>query len=138
MLIFQDIEFNKFPFIETPSAMTNSPSSPAGPDTPDEVEQAFQETQTRISELRQHYQRIRQAQDHLGQAQERSLATEVERLRQQIQELELDLGLTLLFSLGDAARERWQTILEQESFWQFVRFAGLGFILGLVVKSCTG
>lgn len=118
--------------------MTDSPSPPASPDPADEVEQAFQETQTRISDLRQQYQRIRQAQDRLGQAQERSLATEIERLRQQIQELELDLGLTLLFNLGDAARERWQTILEQESFWQFVRFAGLGFILGLVVKSCTG
>lgn len=118
--------------------MTDSPSSPANPNTPDEVEQVFNETQTRIVELRQQYQRIRQAQAQLHQAHERSLGIEIERLRQQIQELELDLGLTLLFNLGDAARERWQTILEQESFWQFVRFAGLGFILGLVVKSCTG
>jgi len=67
-----------------------------------------------------------------------ALQAEGDRLQEELRQLEVEFGLTLLFNLGDAARECWQEILRQERFWNFVRFFGLGFALGILVKALTG
>lgn len=112
-------------------------SEPTSPDD-EGLAQAFEETQTRLATWQKTYDQLHQAQRNLSQAQKQGLESEFKQLREKLQEIELDLALTLLFNLGDAAKEYWQDILRQESFWNFLRFAGLGFVLGLVVKSLIG
>lgn len=104
----------------------------------DEVRQVYEETQARISQLYRQYEQIKATQARLKERNQAALDQERDRLQQELRQLEADFGLTLLFHLGEAARECWQEILAQENFWQLVRFAGLGFVLGLLVKSLTG
>lgn len=130
--------------------MTSPPSSPQNPSgedsshppqvdpTADLLTQAFAETQSRLQAWQDSYQQIQATQVKLHHHQTQGLEAEVKRLQEQLKELELDLALTIVLSLGDAAKEYWQDILKQESFWQFLRFAGIGFILGLVVKALIG
>ncbi|MBW4550222.1 MAG: hypothetical protein KME35_03795 [Aphanocapsa sp. GSE-SYN-MK-11-07L] len=109
-----------------------------------EVEQAFAETDALIDQLRQQYEQVqatrrRVAQTATAQPEDDSLQEgQADRIKAKLEELELNLAFTILSSLGDAARERLEEITQQESFWQFIRFAGLGFILGLVIKGITG
>ncbi|BCX12659.1 MAG: hypothetical protein KatS3mg067_1597 [Thermosynechococcus sp.] len=104
----------------------------------DEVRQVYEETQARINQLYREYEQIKATQARLQERNQAALDQERDRLQQELRQLEAEFGLTLLFHLGEAAQERWQEILAQENFWQFVRFAGLGFILGLLVKSLIG
>lgn len=104
----------------------------------DEVRQVYEETQARMAELYREYEQIKVTQARLKGRNQAALDQERDRLQQELRQLEAEFGLTLLFHLGEAARERWQEILAQESFWQFVRFAGLGFVLGLLVKTLMG
>ncbi|MDR7896762.1 hypothetical protein RHJ63_00280 [Thermosynechococcus sp. JY1334] len=104
----------------------------------DEVRQVYEETQTRMAELYREYEQIKATQARLKGGNQAALDQERDRLVQELRQLEAEFGLTLLFHLGEAARECWQDILAQENFWHFVRFAGLGFVLGLLVKSLTG
>ncbi len=101
----------------------------------DALAQAFSETQARLKTWEEQYQQIQTIQATLNQNQQKGIGSETQRLRKQLREIELDLALTIVLSLGDAAREYWQEILQQESFWNFLRFAGLGFVLGVVVKA---
>ncbi len=107
-------------------------------ESPDEVRQFYQETRDRIDQLYANYERIQATQARLKQANEKALQAEGEHLRQELRQLEAEFGLTLLFNLGEAARECWQDILRQERFWNFVRFFGLGFALGILLKTLTG
>ncbi|WNC60432.1 hypothetical protein RHJ80_00280 [Thermosynechococcus sp. QS41] len=104
----------------------------------DEVRQVYEETQTRMAELYREYEQIKATQARLKGRNQAALDQERDRLVQELRQLEAEFGLTLLFHLGEAARECWQDILAQENFWHFVRFAGLGFVLGILVKSLTG
>ncbi|AFY60176.1 hypothetical protein [Synechococcus sp. PCC 6312] len=122
--------------------MTSPPLPPphsSGEDSAqDALAQAFEETQSRLQAWQESYHQIQATQAKLSQSQSQGLDAEVQRLQQQLKELELDLALTIVLSLGDAAKDYWQDILKQESFWQFLRFAGIGFVLGLVVKALIG
>jgi vacuolar-type H+-ATPase subunit E/Vma4 len=119
------------------------PVDPAADNPAAEVEQAFAETDALIDQLRQQYAQVqatrRRVAQKAAQAEDDSLQEgQADRIKAKLEELELNLAFTILSSLGDAARERLEEISQQESFWQFVRFAGLGFILGLVIKGITG
>lgn len=122
--------------------MTSPPTPPppsSGEDSAqDALAEAFEETQSRIRAWQENYHQIQATQAQLNQRQSQGLDAEVKRLQQQLKELELDLALTIILSLGDATKDYWQDILKQESFWQFLRFAGIGFVLGLVVKALIG
>lgn len=104
----------------------------------DEVRQAYEETQARMAQLYREYEQIRATQARLKASNQAAFDQERDRLQQELRQLEAEFGLTLLFQVGEAARECWQEILAQENFWQFVRFAGLGFVLGLLVKTLMG
>ncbi|MFN4194978.1 MAG: hypothetical protein ACK4HM_04010 [Thermosynechococcus sp.] len=104
----------------------------------DEVRQVYEETQARMAALYREYEQIKATQARLKERNQAALNQERDRLQQELRQLEAEFGLTLLFHLGEAAREYWQEILAQENFWQLVRFGGLGFVLGLLVKSLMG
>ncbi|URR36111.1 hypothetical protein NBE99_02965 [Thermosynechococcus sp. HN-54] len=104
----------------------------------DEVRQLYEETQARLTQLYREYEQIKATQARLKGRNQAALDQERDRLVQELRQLEVEFGLTLLFHLGEAAREHWQEILAEENFWQFVRFAGLGFVLGILVKTLTG
>lgn len=107
-------------------------------DAQEEVHQLYRETRDRIDRLYAHYERIQRTQARLQQANEKALKAEGDHLQKELRQLEVEFGLTLLLNLGDAARECWQDILRQERFWNFVRFFGLGFALGVFIKGLTG
>lgn len=107
-------------------------------DSEDEVRQLYRETRDRLDQLYADYERIQATQARLKQANANALQAEGDRLQEELRQLEVEFGLTLLFNLGDAARKCWQEILRQERFWNFVRFFGLGFALGILVKALTG
>ncbi|XFA73062.1 hypothetical protein RYO59_001300 [Thermosynechococcaceae cyanobacterium Okahandja] len=107
-------------------------------ESPDEVRQFYRETRDRIDQLYADYERIQATQARLKRANEKALHAEGDRLQEELRQLEAEFGLTLLFNLGDAARECWQEVLRQDRFWNIVRFFGLGFALGLLVKALTG
>ncbi len=120
------------------------PVDPSADNPSVEVEQAFAETDALVDQLRQQYAQVQATRQRVAQISAEQAEGDVlqdgqaDRIKAKLEELELNLAFTILSSLGDAARERLEEISQQESFWQFVRFAGLGFVLGLVIKGITG
>jgi hypothetical protein len=127
--------------LSSPLYQFNAAMQPPDP-TPDplepsaEVESAFAETDALIDQLKQQYAQVQANRQRLAQANPEREESNL--IKAKLEELELNLAFTILSSLGDAAREQLEVLGRQESFWQFVRFAGLGFILGLVIKGITG
>lgn len=112
------------------------PTSTPEPNPPEPtIDQAFVTADTLIAQLKQQYEQIKQARQQLQSQSAQVLQEEVERLQKKLEELELDLAFTIVDSLGAAAREKLEELSRQESFWQFLRFAGLGFVLGILVKT---
>lgn len=99
-----------------------STSDPQWEQTLEEVERSLGELKARYAQV----QRDRQRQTHLKQRQQQ-LATELKHLQAQLEALEIELE-SRLFS--------WKTL--REPFWQAVRFAGIGVLVGWLLKSCTG
>jgi hypothetical protein len=127
--------------LSSPLYQVNAAMQPPDP-TPDplepsaEVETAFAETDALIDQLKQQYAQVQANRQKLAEANPEQAESNL--IKAKLEELELNLAFTILSSLGDAAREQLEVLGQQESFWQFVRFAGLGFILGLVIKGITG
>lgn len=92
-------------------------------------EQTLEEVERSLGELKARYaqvQRDRQKQTQLKQRQQQ-LAAELKHLQTQLEALEIELE-SRLFS--------WKTL--KEPFWQAVRFAGIGVLIGWLLKSCAG
>lgn len=114
--------------------------TPESTESPAEVEQAFATADALIEKLKLQYAQVQQIKERMAQSQAKEIPPEAEsdRLKTKLEELELDLVFTILINLGEAAQSQFQVLSQQESFWQFLRFAGLGFILGLAVKALIG
>jgi predicted nuclease with TOPRIM domain len=114
------------------------PPAPSQPEI--DLDQTFAEAEGLMQNFKQEYVRIKAAKEKLAQQQAsgNSLEDELTRLKAKVENLELELAFRILDSFGDAAKEKLEALSEetfqQESFWKFVRFAGLGFVLGIVVK----
>jgi predicted RNase H-like nuclease (RuvC/YqgF family) len=102
-----------------PFAMSPTPDSPErDPDFDRELEAV----ETRFQQFKQRYQQVRRDGDLRWE-----LRQELQRLQEQLEELELRLE-SQLFS--------WREL--REPFWQAVRFLGLGVVVGWILKSCAG
>ncbi len=107
------------PDSEAPQSSPNS--------SPDftEVESSLAEAEEMLSEIRDRYRQVRDAQ------------TQRQELEQQLATLQGDLD-----SVKSKLAQTWETLESQlitwkdreELFWQFLRFAGLGFAIALLLN----
>lgn len=72
-------------------------------------------------------QRLKQVKKELRNNHLPQLKVELRQIKEQLEALEINLE-SQLFSWGSL----------QEPFWQAVRFGGLGFVVGWILKSCAG
>lgn len=72
-------------------------------------------------------QRLKQVKKELRNNHLPQLKVELKQIKEQLEALEINLE-SQLFSWGSL----------QEPFWQAVRFGGLGFVVGWILKSCAG
>jgi peptidoglycan hydrolase CwlO-like protein len=91
-------------------------------------EQEFEEAEVLLQSLKERYSQIQIAQQHRTELGERlhQLQAELHQVKAQIEAVEIELESRLF---------TWSS--RQEIFWQFLRFAGLGFLAGLLLKACT-
>ncbi len=102
----------------SPSQSTNEP----------DLEQELAATEALLQQIKERYLQIRNAtqqRQHLRQHLQ-ELQAELKQVKEHLETLEIELE-SRLFS--------WSS--QREVFWQFLRFAGLGFIGGLILKACT-
>lgn len=121
----------KFPMPSTPDETAFNPQ--AFEQDLEQVERSLQALKERYHQVTTDQQRQQALQERLTQVQQqlsrdrsRSLQQELNRIKNQLDELEVALE-SHLFS--------WNGF--KEVFWQAVRFAGLGMILGWVLRSCA-
>lgn len=82
-----------------------------------------QRDRQRQAELKHRYEEVRQDR---SRARSQELQTELKRIKQELETLEVSLESSL-FS--------WSSL--KEPFWMAVRFAGIGIIIGWLLKSCA-
>lgn len=113
-----------------------SPEQPPQKTAPSEVtehennfEQALSEVEEWLQNLRNRHQQIQTAQRQRQQLQEQwhQPQADLEQLKEQLEILEIELESRLI---------TWKD--RREWFWQFLRLAGLGFILALVLDALQG
>lgn len=98
-----------------------------------EVERSLVALKERYAQIQRDRQRQAELQQQLKQVKQEwqrthlPMRTELRRIKQQLETIELNLE-SRLFSWGSL----------KEPFWQAVRFAGLGIVIGWLLKSCTG
>ena len=106
--------------------MTSPEPSPASEPVPPatsestELEQALAEAEALLNQLKQRYQQVQSAQHRRTELQaqlgQEPSPTEVQHVQQQLEQLEMELESRLI---------TWRD--QRELFWQFLRFAGVGF-----------
>ncbi len=111
------------------SKPSNSSDAPFDAKDGTEFEQAFAEVESLLQNLKERYLQIRTAKQHRTELQQRlhQLQAELRQVKETLEALEVDLE-SRLFS--------WSS--QREVFWQVVRFVGLGIVVGLAFKACTG
>lgn len=124
----------------------SSVESNQSPNPDDEFETALMEVERSLLKLKERHKQIQQAQKQKLDLEARLTSispedtTEVEKIKEELQELTVDLETQLLKDqeLNDLF---WQGIrqgLLGEVFWQIIRFGGLGVILGWLLKTWAG
>ncbi len=100
----------------------------------EEVERSLVALKERYAQIQQDRQRQAELQQDLKQVKQEwqrthlpTLKVELRRLKQQLETIELNLE-SQLFS--------WRSL--REPFWQAVRLAGLGIVIGWILKYCAG
>lgn len=100
------------------------------PTTPPEDEANFEQTLTKVEaslqSLKARYTQIKAAQLTQAELKQRlaRLHSEIERIREQLENLEVELESRLF---------TWSS--QSETFWQVLRFLGLGLVIGFALKA---
>jgi predicted nucleic acid-binding Zn-ribbon protein len=109
-----------------------------------EFAEAMTQVEAYVENLKQQYGRVEQARYRLkqagkGQSQTPELQSEVNLLKTNLAELELTVAELIMSSLSENAQKRLEHLVQvgqrQEGFWQFIRYAGLGFAVGVGLKA---
>ena len=108
-----------------------------------QLEQALQEIKQRLAQVRtmqsdriqleSQQQEVRDRLKHLSTP-IRNSATQQQELKQRL--TEIGSQLELLEVELESRLISWSSF--REPFWQIVRFGGLGILIGVAIKSCTG
>jgi protein subunit release factor A len=109
---------------------SNTPSS--------EIEKIFTEAQTCLDGFKQEYSQLeaaRQAAETSKDLQSaRKAEGEIKQLSEKVEELEWEIAQKTMGLLGESVQRKIMVNAQQESFWEFIRYAGLGFALGVGLK----
>lgn len=109
-----------------------------------EIESQIQETEALLAEVKQKFDRAkitdrdRQNLQIRQQELERKLQTKLNLQQRQDLKAQLQTIQTQLEDIDTAIASQlitWSSF--KEPFWQIVRFGGLGFLLGILVKGCV-
>jgi chromosome segregation ATPase len=111
-----------------PSKSSNSSEPTSFKNDQAEFEQAFEEVESLLQNLKERYLQIQIAKQRRTELQQRlhELQAELRQVKETLEALEVDLE-SRLFS--------WNS--QREVFWQVIRFVGLGIVVGLAFKACT-
>lgn len=111
------------------SGQPSNRSEPTASKPETEFVQAFEEVESLLQTLRQRYLQVQTAKLRRTELQQRlrQLQTELHQVKASLETLEVELE-SRLFS--------WSS--QRDVFWQIVRFVGLGIVLGIALKACTG
>lgn len=118
--------------------------SDSSPDQWQEIESQIEETETLLAEVKQKFEAAkitdndRQNLQIRKQELERKLQTRLNLQQRQELKAQLQTIQTQLEDIDTAIAAQlitWSSF--KEPFWQIVRFGGLGFLLGILVKGCV-
>lgn len=111
-----------------PFGQPSNHSKPRSSAKETEFEQAFEEVEASLLNLKQRYLQVQTAKQRRTELQQRlnQLQAELRQIKESLETLEIDLESRLL---------SWRS--QREVFWQIVRFVGLGIVVGLALKACT-
>jgi hypothetical protein len=109
---------------------------PAHEHEPD-LEPVFAEAETLFNNFKKQCSDFQQVREGWAerQVEEYSQPEKQHQLQEKLVALELDLFEEFSNSLSQWTRQKFELLGKQEEFWQFVRYAGLGFVLGIVAKA---
>lgn len=124
-----------------PRRPKGSDSSPAPLGDQEQFERSLLKVETSLADLKERYAQVQQDKQRQAELQQRldeikkeqrlfqqrQLQVELRRIKEELDTIELNLE-SRLFS--------WDSL--KEPFWQAVRFAGLGIVVGWILKSCAG
>jgi hypothetical protein len=121
--------------METPDP---SNTQPPNSDSPPDITQIFAEAETCLNNFKQEYAKIEAARQTARESRNFTAAvkaeSELKKLEEKVEELEMELAGNVMSTLGDSVKRKLAVMGMQEEFWQFIRYAGLGFVLGVGVK----
>lgn len=105
-----------------------SPSEPSEPSTEDGVEigRSLQEAEELLSEIKARYQQIQ-----LAKAQQPELEARLNELKAELETVKISLAKT--WEVLESQLITWRD--KEELFWQFLRFAGIGFALAMLINT---
>ncbi|HEY9824028.1 MAG TPA: hypothetical protein V6D19_01160 [Stenomitos sp.] len=103
------------------------PESPSPQPTTDleDIERSLQETEELLSTIKQRYAQVQQA-----KLQQPELETRLATLKEEINAVQSQLSQT--WEALESQLITWRD--KEELFWQFLRFAGIGFALAMLVN----
>jgi uncharacterized membrane protein len=121
--------------METPDP---SNTQPPNSDSPADITQIFAEAETCLNNFKQEYAKIEAARQTARASRNFTAAvkaeSELKKLEEKVEELEMELAGNVMSTVGDSVKRKLAVMGMQEEFWQFIRYAGLGFVLGVGVK----
>jgi chromosome segregation ATPase len=125
--------------------MTSAAPDPQPNPTDTEFTEAMGHVEAYVENLKQQYGKVTEARQRLqektpvGKTQPPELQAEVKLLKNNLADLELTVAELIMSSLSENAQKRLESLVQegrrQEGFWQFIRYAGLGFVLGVALKA---
>jgi len=142
-----DHERQDSPLVDSPSQLTASEKTDPASEVAhtDAFERLLGDLEASFQSLKERYQQIKQA-----QAQQSALQRRLEAIEGELQTAQSQLQITELkkeaqqilhqleaLSVNLESRLiNWESL--REVFWQAVRFAGLGIVVGWLLRSCVG
>lgn len=116
------------------------------PNPDEEFETALMAVERSLINLKKRYKEIQQAQKQKLELTERleasspKLTAEVQNIQEELEQLKVTLESNILTD-GDVKTLFWEGVrqgLLGDVFWQILRFAGLGVLLGWLLKTWSG
>jgi hypothetical protein len=114
-----------------------SPES-LSPEFSTDIAKTFSEAETCLQDFKQEYAKLEAARQAAAAAQDlktlRTKESDIKTLQTKVEELEWTLAQQMMGMLGASVQAQIVKNARQESFWEFIRYVGLGFVLGVGLK----
>jgi predicted RNase H-like nuclease (RuvC/YqgF family) len=128
----------EMPNTGNPQPHKSEDSSEVSSEISPNITQIFTEAETCLNTFKQEYAQIETARQAARAARNYKQAvkaeSEIQQLQEKVEDLELGLAQKVMSILGESVQRKLMIMARQEEFWQFIRYAGLGFALGVGLK----